>query len=271
VPSFGGWKSARLRENDVRRIASVLIRVAQFVAHTNVLDVEVRSPENGDPTTTLDLQINHLIREFLPSEGEGWLSEESRDDLVRLDCRRMWIVDPIDGTREFAEGIAEWSVSIALVEDHKAVAGGVLNPCIGELFLGSLETGLRVSRLAKEGRRDEMKSGGVVLVSRREYREGKWQPFAESALTITPMGSIAYRLARVAAGWAEATCTFQPRYEWDVAAGAALVCASGGKVQTTNGALIRFNNAIPRVETFAAFSKHCPPTVPDVLFATRTK
>jgi myo-inositol-1(or 4)-monophosphatase len=89
-----------------------------------------------------------------------------------------------------------------------------------------------------------------MLVSRKEHRLGKWAAFECSDITISPVGSIAYRLAHVASGHAEATCTFEPRGEWDVAAGVALVHATGGRVQTLDGSRVRFNQEIPNVRSF---------------------
>jgi myo-inositol-1(or 4)-monophosphatase len=78
------------------------------------------------------------------------------------------------------------------------------------------------------------------------------------------MGSIAYRLAQVAAGYADATCTFEPRSEWDVAGGVALVHAAGGTVQMLDGSPVLFNKEVPRVETFFAFAKNCPSLLPEI-------
>ncbi|MBM4442790.1 MAG: hypothetical protein FJ027_20415 [Candidatus Rokubacteria bacterium] len=90
---------------------------------------------------------------------EGWLSEESTDARARLRHRRVWIVDPLDGTRELLEHVPPWTVSIGLAEDGAAVAGGVYNPTTGELFLGARETGTTLN-------------GEPVRVSTRDGLEG---------------------------------------------------------------------------------------------------
>lgn len=257
------------READLRRISSTLSLVAQVVSRADKNAFSVSRAKNGDPVTSLDREINQLIRNTLPAQNEAWLSEESRDDLVRLQCRRVWVVDPIDGTKELVEGIPEWSVSIGLVEERRVVAGGVLNPSTGEMFLGSAETGLKVSQLGSSGAGFETKNNACILVSRREYGEGKWRSHEECPVRVKPMGSIAYRLARVAAGYAGATCTFEPRNEWDVAAGVALIHACGGTVQTVSGRPIPFNSRVPRLDTFCAFSRHCSPAVHRTLAACR--
>ena len=238
--------------------------VAREIACTDLSCLEVTHSEGGDPTTKLDRRINQVIHETLPQSGEGWLSEETRDDPGRLECRRLWVVDPIDGTREFVEGIPEWAVSIGLVVDGQAVAGGVLNPCTGELFLGSTASGMNVETI-ENAANSAASGGGCLLVSRREHRENKWRPYEERGLPIKAVGSIAYRLARVAARLDLATCTFEPRSEWDVAGGVALMHASGGRVETASGAAVRFNKEVPKLDSFFAFAKHCPAEIPRLL------
>lgn len=179
--------------------------------------------------------------------------------------RRLWIVDPIDGTREFVAGVPEWCVSVALVRDREAVAGGILNPSTGEMFLGSLDTGLQIARLHKVRSRFQQHQKECLLVSRREHQEGKWAVFGEHPIAIQPVGSIAYRLARVAAGQGAATCTFEPRSEWDIAAGVALVQASGGSVATVDGQRIQFNNPVPKVKSLLAAAERCSPVIKALL------
>ena len=256
------------RTDDLLRIRRVLESVAKMISGIGPSEVSVSYSPNGDPVTALDRAINHLLHESLPQGGEGWLSEESRDDLSRLHASRVWIVDPIDGTREYVEGLPTWCVSVALVEDGEAVAGGILNPSTREMFVGTVETGLEILGPVRVKQPSENGSRPRMLVSRREHREGKWASFECSELTISPVGSIAYRLAQVASGYAEATCTFEPRNEWDVAAGVALVHAAGGRVQTLDGASIRFNQEIPKLQSFFAFGKDCPAFVPKMCGVT---
>ena len=192
-----------------------------------------------DPVTEADRALDSVLRKNLlrEKEGEGWLSEESADDLARLDRERVWVVDPLDGTREFVQGIPEFCVSIAMVERGQPVAGGICNPATNEVFLGAVGCGLIYNGAAAcASQRKELKDA-LVLASRSETKRGEWLQFQDAPFKIQPMGSVAYKLARVAAGLADITFTLTPKNEWDIAAGAALIASAGGFVQTLHSAL----------------------------------
>ena len=122
----------------LRRIEEALGEAARVLVPFIPGAVAFDDKGGGDPVTAADRALNELLRDLLPRADEGWLSEETVDDLSRLGKRRVWVVDPLDGTREFVAGIPQWSVSIGLVEDGQPVAGGVLNPATGEQFLGAV-------------------------------------------------------------------------------------------------------------------------------------
>jgi myo-inositol-1(or 4)-monophosphatase len=194
--------------------------------------IEARRGSGRDPTTAADVAVDATLRKSLPRAGEGWVSEESADDLSRLHSTRVWVVDPLDGTAEFVQGISEFCISIGLVEDGIPVAGGILNPATGESFLGALDSGVTYNgRPAFPTMRTSL-DGAVVLASRTEFQRGEWETFRTAPFTIRPTGSVAYKLALVAAGLADATFTLTPKHIWDVAAGIALVNSAGGIVRT---------------------------------------
>lgn len=218
--------------------------LSQFVSGKVKAD---RKPSDGSPVTEADRSVNRVLKESLLRDQEGWLSEEDPDDLERLKNHRVWVVDPLDGTREFVAGVPEWSVSVAMVEGGRAIAGGVCNPATGEIFLGSKETGITYNgRQAHASKKDRLE-GAVVLASRNEVEHGEWGRFQKTSFVIQPMGSVAYKLARVAAGLADATWTLNPKSEWDVAAGVALVEAAGGHVQFLPNLRPTFNKKVTRL------------------------
>jgi myo-inositol-1(or 4)-monophosphatase len=143
---------------------------------------------------------------------------------------------------------------VAMVEDGVPVAGGICNPASNELFLGSLEAGLTYNgKPARPSQRTSL-DGALLLASRSETKRGEWKPFEGAGFKIRPMGSVAYKLALVSAGLADATFTLTPKNEWDVAAGAALVKSAGGYVGTLDHQPLRCNNRDPLLSGLVACS-----------------
>lgn len=204
--------------------------------------VSVEYKKGDDPVTEADRAVNHVLQQILLRDGEGWFSEETVDDFDRLDKERVWIVDPLDGTREFVAAIPEWCVSVAMVENGQAIAGGICNPATQEIFLGSARAGLTYNGSPCRSSQKQNLDGAVVLASRSEIKRGEWETFRGQSFEVRPMGSVAYKLARVAAGLADATWTLCPKHEWDVAAGVALILAGGGVVRTPDNSPLSFNN-----------------------------
>jgi myo-inositol-1(or 4)-monophosphatase len=203
----------------------------------------VRDNGGRDVVTQVDRAVSDVLRTVLLKDDEGWLSEEDVDDLARLTQQVVWVVDPLDGTREFVDGIPEWSISVGLVVDGTAVAGGVCNPATNEMFLGGAKSGVTYKgRPAQPSQRKDL-DGAVVLASRQEYKRGEWVQFEGKPFSIRPTGSVAYKLALVSAGLADATWTLSPKHEWDVAAGVALVNSAGGRVSCIRDGRLQFNQA----------------------------
>ena len=233
------------QDETLQRIQSALNAARQVFAGFTLGAIEAEYKVGHDPVTEADKAVDAVLRQELLREGEGWLSEESVDDLSRLDKRRVWIVDPLDGTREFVAGIAEFCVSVAMVEDGIPVAGGICNPATNEIFLGSLDLGVTYNgKPARASQRTSLQ-GALVLASRSESKRGEWKQFHKAALNVRPMGSVAYKLALVSAGLADATFTLTPKHEWDIAGGAALVASGGGFVSTLQNSTLRCNNKSP--------------------------
>jgi myo-inositol-1(or 4)-monophosphatase len=216
------------------------------------VSVQATSKADMSPVTAADHAVNLALRNTLPQTGEGWLSEETADDARRLQCDSLWIIDPIDGTREFIHNIPEWCVSIAYVHRGHAIAGGIFNPATNEVILGALGAGVTYNGSGVTLAARNTLSGAVVLASRSEIRRGEWTRFENQGFELRPLGSVAYKLGLVAAALAEATWTLSPKNEWDVAAGAALVAAAGGIAANTDFTAPVFNRPDPRVPGFLA-------------------
>jgi myo-inositol-1(or 4)-monophosphatase len=241
------------RTDDIARIRDGLVAAAEAVRPFTPGDVAFeRKEDRGDPVTEADHAADAVLKEILPQDGEGWLSEESVDDPSRLGRSRVWVVDPIDGTREFIEGIPEWCISIGLLEDEVPVAGGIFNPATGELVVGSLETGVTYNGEAAGVTEPNGAEPVTVLASRSEIKRGEWDDFVDGRFQVKPCGSVAYKLGLVAAGRADATWTLVPKSEWDVVAGTALVRAAGGVVTLADGGEPRFNKKTPLFPNYVA-------------------
>ena len=245
----------------LQRIQSALGTARQVFSRFTAGAIDAEYKIGHDPVTEADRAVDAVLRKELLRDGEGWLSEESVDDFTRLDKSRVWVVDPLDGTREFVAGIPEFCVSVALVEDGRPVAGGICNPATDEIFLGAIGSGvIRNGKPVQASQRPKL-DGALVLASRSEVKRGEWKRFESSNLKIRPMGSVAYKLALVSAGLADVTFTLVPKHEWDVAAGVALVQSAGGFVCTLDGRSLRCNNRDPLLKGLVA----CGPLMADEL------
>jgi myo-inositol-1(or 4)-monophosphatase len=246
---------------DLLHIEEALERARAAFQRFTPGEVASRHKQGDDPVTEADTTVDTLLREFLPRNGDGWLSEETKDDHVRLERRRVWVVDPLDGTREFVTGIPEWCVSIGLVVDGEPVAGGICNPVTGETIVGARGLGVTLNgRPAGVSARPTLE-GAKVVASRSEVKRGEWQGYREDLFEIRPMGSVAYKLGLVAAGLVDATWTLTPKHEWDVAAGVALVLAAGGAIVTGAPEETRFNRPKPLLTRLLAAN---PTLIPEI-------
>ena len=208
------------------------------------------------PVCEADHEVDAILRERLTGARPdyGWLSEETADDGSRLHAERSWVVDPIDGTNSYLNGIAEFAVSAALVEAGQPVAAAVFNPANDEFFAAARGTGATVNGApihvtgALDGRPLS------ILSSRSEHREAGWpERFADS--TVDVVSSIAYKFALVAAGRYDAAASVWPKSDWDICAGHLLVEEAGGQVSSLAGEPLVYNRETPRHRTCAATNR----------------
>src|SRR6201987_1048799 len=181
--------------SDILQRSEMAISAAReiFSRYTpGAIDAEFKA--GHDPVTEADRAIDAVLRKNLLRAGEGWLSEESVDDFSRLEKSHVWVVDPLDGTREFVKGILEFRGSIGYVENGRPVAGGIHNPATQETFVGAIDTGVLYNgKPAAASPRREL-SGAVTLASRSEVKRGEWKLFENGPLEVRAMGSVAHKL-----------------------------------------------------------------------------
>jgi myo-inositol-1(or 4)-monophosphatase len=222
-------------------------------AHYRERGFTIDSKGKDNPVTTADFEADHKLKELLHGgfPDYGWLSEETADDGARLRNDRVWIVDPLDGTKEFIKGIPEFVVAIALAEHGVPVLGVTYNPIRRELFSCARGAGVHLDGIPARVTGRNTLTGATVLASRSETSRGEWKAY-EGQIKIDAIGSVAYKLALVAAGRADATFTLTPKSEWDVASGTALVVEAGGRVTGLDGQPLRFNQASVKLRGFVA-------------------
>jgi myo-inositol-1(or 4)-monophosphatase len=250
-----------LQTDILRRIESAMEAAREVFARFTPGKIETEYKVGHDPVTEADTAVDAVLKKELLRNGEGWLSEESADDLSRLENECVWVVDPLDGTREFVKGIPEFCVSVAMVQNGQPIAGGICNPVTNEVFLGSVDTGLKYNGKPAQPSSRTSLQGAVILASRSEVKRGEWKPFEDAPFQVRAMGSVAYKLALVSAGLADATFTLTPKNEWDVAGGSALVQSAGGFVQLLDATPLHCNRKNPLISGLIA----CAPGIREPL------
>lgn len=203
----------------------------------------------GDPLTPADLAANALLREHLRAERPdyGWFSEETVDDGARLAHRQTWIVDPIDGTREFVEGIPEYVVCVALVDEGVPTVGVIYNPARDDLYAavrggGTFLNGKRVFCTETADLQT-----ATAVVSRSEDKRGEIDAYRPHIGSIIPVGSVAYKLALVASGTQDLNFSVQSKNEWDICAGDLLIREAGGQLFDLEGQVRSYNQHDPLI------------------------
>jgi myo-inositol-1(or 4)-monophosphatase len=196
--------------------------------------------------TQADSESDELLKARLLGafSDYGWLSEETKDSPERLSKSRVWIVDPLDGTREFTLRVPEFCVCVALVENGRPVVGVEYNPATDRLYSAALGAGTTVNGAPARVSTTEHVSLAQVLASRSEDKRGEWDPFKQYCHVVLT-GSVAYKLAEIAAGNGDATFTLTPKNEWDICAGTILVEEAGGQVTGLDGEPLVFNQRSP--------------------------
>lgn len=237
----------------LRRIAQEAGDLAMSYIHKG--GAEAWNKTTGGPVTEADLAVNRLCaKEMMTARPEyGWLSEETKDDPAARQKSRVWVVDPIDGTRAYVDGKADWCVGLAVVEEGEAVAGVIYAPALGQFFEarkgeGARRNGglIRVSRRAEEAGLRLIANEGVV------GHPGWREPWPDVHLARPKPNATLLRLALVAAGDWDAALVLGEKADWDVAAGAVLITEAGGTVTTHAGEPLVFNRPVPAQRSVVA-------------------
>jgi myo-inositol-1(or 4)-monophosphatase len=219
----------------VARIAEEAARIA-----AGRCDSEYKSWEKspGQPVCDVDLEVDTFLNAQLRAldPEAGWLSEETLDLSDRFERRRLWVIDPIDGTRDYLRRRPGWCVSVALVEDRVPVLGVLAAPARGELWTASRGEG-------------SWRNGERLRVSPRAELAGARVPGDSlpapdrDLVAVAKPNSIALRIALVGAGEADLVATLKWGFEWDIAAAALIAEEAGATVTGALGQPLAFNTA----------------------------
>jgi 3'-phosphoadenosine 5'-phosphosulfate (PAPS) 3'-phosphatase len=199
--------------------------------------------KKDDPLTQADLLANRIISEAIQKNfpQDYILSEEEKELPNRRKYQNIWLIDPIDGTREFVKKSDEFAISVGLCVEGIPKLGIILNPAKRELFIGIKEWGVTYSTPENPDfthwnqilKNSPTSHPPTCLVSNSEFDKGSYSDnFWKEELEIKPVGSIAYKLALLSAGKSDLCISLKPKSDWDIGAGVALVIASGGICQT---------------------------------------
>jgi myo-inositol-1(or 4)-monophosphatase len=195
--------------------------------------------EGGSPVTEADLAVDTFLKDTLrhARPDYGWLSEESLDDPARLEARRVFVVDPIDGTVAFMKGRPHFTICAAVVENGRPIAGVVLNPAADENFIAETGKGAFLNGAPIHvGQRSEI-AGCRLLGNKQVFAD--WPP-----MYVENFSSIAYRVALVAAGRFDAMISLTTKRDWDMAAADIILSEAGGRLVGANAGPLAYNSAL---------------------------
>ena len=233
------------RMNDLERLRASVREAGTLALKYFGKPVRNWIKNESSPVSEADIAVNDLLRERLLGNAseDGWLSEESENEPTRLSKRRVWVVDPIDGTRAYLSGREDWSVSAALVEDGRPVAAAIFAPVTEELFLAAAGAGAH-----RNSKHITVSAGGELEGARIAGPKRALDSMAHSAprlVAVPRIHSLALRLVRVAQGELGAAIAGGNSHDWDLAAADLLVHEAGGLLTSLDGKPLTYNQPDP--------------------------
>ncbi|WP_284165119.1 3'(2'),5'-bisphosphate nucleotidase CysQ [Frigidibacter sp. SD6-1] len=215
-----------------------------------------QSPKTWDkgggagPVTEADLAVNRMLEAELRAARPdyGWLSEETPDSDLRLNDERLFIIDPIDGTRAFIDGTPDFAHSLAVAEKGWVTAAVVYLPAQDRLYSAGIDTVSTLNGRPISASAADRPEGATLLTTRPNLAPEHWQGGNVPPVRRMFRSSIAWRLCLVAEGAFDAMLTLKPTWEWDAAAGTLIAAQAGALVTDRRGAPLRFNCAPPRLD-----------------------
>ena len=236
--------------SDLSIAKTAAIEAGGIILNYYKADYEIKDKGYHNPVTTADNAADTRLKEILmvARPNYGWLSEETVDSPERLTKDRVWIVDPLDGTKEFIEGVPHFVVSVALVENGNPIVGVLYNPVTAETFTAAKGEGAELNGEKIQCATKDNVGNMVILNSRSETRRGLWAPYDGTFGELRAIGSVAYKLGLTAAGKADIFASLRPKNEWDICAGNCIINEAGGKLIDLKGNRVVFNREKTLIE-----------------------
>jgi myo-inositol-1(or 4)-monophosphatase len=223
---------------------------------------QVHTKYGGSPVTTADLAVDRYLRERLGAAfpGDGWLSEETADDLSRLEMANLLVVDPIDGTRAFLTGDPRWAVSIAYIHDGRPIAGVIHAPALGQTYEAAIGCGARRDGAPIHASRRPGLAGALVGGPRSMV--GALAKAAHVEMAAAPrIPSLALRLAQVADGALDVGLASTSASDWDVAGADVVLSEAGALLTDVRGQILHYNRQSMRHGVLLACGADIAPIV----------
>ncbi len=216
--------------------------------------LKVHMKSDGSPVTNADLEVNQIVHDTLLKAfpNDAWLSEESPDNPLRLQSSRVWILDPIDGTKPFIKALPHYTISLALIDHGQPAIGVIFNPATKEYFCAIHGQHGTLNGQPLHARTVSDHSQLTFLVNPWQINPLTLQAWRQEHHCPPMLGSIAYSLALVAAGQVDGLINGGSQNEWDIAAGLILIQAAGNLVFDNNQNPIQFNQPKPTVNGIIA-------------------
>lgn len=235
----------RANDDDLSLVEGAVRAAGEIARRYYGKDYRRWSKNRGEPVTEADLAIDRSLRDVLERARPdyGWLSEETGREAPRAGAQRLFIVDPIDGTTAFLKERPHFSISVAVAEHGRSVAGVVYNPILEEFFSAVHGGGARLNGAPIEATNCAAVEGCRILAHSDLFAHPRWseaplRPWP--AMCVESRSSVAYRMALVAAGRFDAAIVLSAKHDWDMAAGELIVREAGGVVTSKDGSVLQF-------------------------------
>lgn len=233
-----------------QELKNILLEASKIIEkHFNSI-TDVQYKDDNSPVTIADFETNEYLKKYLTTllPEAGWLSEEDKDNNERFNKEYIWVVDPLDGTKEFVARLPHIAISVALVKNNQPILGAIMNPITKEYGIGSIWDNVEFGGLSKKEAPNDINKASI-LVSRTEKEDNELDKYLKVFPEMKIVGSVAYKLLRVASGQDDLYFSVYPKSEWDICAGIALLNFLGKSYKRLDRQEILFNQQSTKIKS----------------------